>query len=144
LALQLRIFEGKKWWNWSFRIARPEKLRHPPAAPTPTAYSEADATRIRHDHRRDPNGAPATPDAPLLERVGPEKDKDGNIIGAIGVSGDPVENGQIVATAGAAVLAWPSDKLISKSLQNLYEVNAILISILISLSRNGLFFAIIS
>jgi uncharacterized protein GlcG (DUF336 family) len=35
----------------------------------------------------------------------PLKDKDGTIIGAIGVSGDSVENDHIVAAAGAAVLA---------------------------------------
>ena len=34
----------------------------------------------------------------------PLKDEDGNIIGAIGVSGDSVENDHAVATAGAAVL----------------------------------------
>lgn len=35
----------------------------------------------------------------------PLKDKDGTIIGAIGVSGDSVENDHIVASAGAAILA---------------------------------------
>ena len=35
----------------------------------------------------------------------PLKDEDGDIIGAIGVSGDSVENDHIVASAGAAVLA---------------------------------------
>lgn len=35
----------------------------------------------------------------------PLKDKDGTIIGAIGVSGDSVENDHIVASAGADVLA---------------------------------------
>ena len=63
-GLQSRAFEAKMSAIGGFTPRGPDNRRQPPAAPTPTAGSEAHDIRIQARLRRDPAQTPTTPGAP--------------------------------------------------------------------------------